>query len=1317
MGLRRRENSLAVKVGLGFGLVGLVLIGAVLFTIWNIQKIERITTSLVKDPTPVTQASMKLIKGIDASLAAQRDWLLTGNKQFYVERQQQWNNNVQTALSSLRAMSIEQPERVAAQRIETISTDIEDLQRKFNQIHQLGTEQNISSATDVLINQAVKTSEQIKLSLRQLMLNQQTFVVGGLQEVQSQIDYLLVTDWSLLILGLLLCGILGVMLTKSITQPIYEIVQKAKSLAQGNLDQKIHITGCKEFEELSDNFNDMVRTLQSLSQVTERMAVGDYSHRVKVKSIDDRLAITVNQMLDNFTQIVNQANAISEGDFNNEIKPRSEQDTLAMSLMNMTKTLHDNKIRSDRESWLKDGVAKLAAVLSDAHDLRKLCDISISTIARYLGAGMGVIYVFDEENNLLKLMGSHAYKERDAVANSIKIGEGVVGQVAAEQQPILLKNITREECVISTGTSEMPPQNIYTFPVLHEDRLMAVVEIATHDVINELRIKYIEEVSPMLASNILQAQQQALTMRLLEESKTLAEKLQVQQEELRSANEELEQQTQVLKASEEELKLKDEQQQAINKKLGERTKELEQQKAEIEQKNMAIRETSEQLKIKAEELERTSQYKSEFLANMSHELRTPLNSLLILAKLFADNTDGNLSQDQIESAQIMHKSGQDLLTLINDILDLAKVEAGKLEINLSNAKLQDFIETVERDFSHVTEGKGIGLVTEIEEGLPEIIFTDDHRVSQIIRNLMSNAIKFTEQGEVRFSIKHPPADREYQRKYLTKDNTIAFIVKDTGIGIPPDKQKLVFESFQQADGTTSRKYGGTGLGLSICVQLANLLGGEVDVESEEGKGSSFILYLPYESTPETVSDSKIKAQVSVSERPEHGGITTAQTSTAEPNQAIPGADTPPAQTALSSSAAEPTATATTNQTNPGVPDDRDILQAQDKVLLLVEDDFQFTKIVMGICRKKGFKCLHAPDGESGLVLAQQYKPDGIFLDLGLPGMDGLTLLEKLKGNTTTNTIPVHVISALEESDTAIKKGAIGYLTKPVTQEQLESAIHKLQGFSHTNISDLLIVEDDVNLLESITRLLDNSNVNIVGVTTGQEALEKLTSQHFDCMILDLGLPDMTGQELLEKYQQQTQTDSPAIIINTGQELSHAESEKLSHDVDSIIIKGGAASTERLLEETQLFLHRVEDHMPANKEVKPRAQSNPEEVLDGKKLLIVDDDMRNTFALSKVLKGKGMDIKMASNGKQALESLATDPDIDIVLMDIMMPVMDGYEAIQKIREQEKFKQLPIIALTAKAMSGDKEKCLNVGASDFLAKPLNTDNLISMLRVWL
>lgn len=1282
MGLRNKQNSLAVKVGMGFGIVGVVFVVALLMSIYEIYKIDHTTKTQSSLQSPIINHLISLDSNLARTLWLQKESLTTDSQLYQRQLEQIWNTEIKEQVAEIKANLDTIGNTRLRQQFDRIEGTLSAMKGLESEIQRYFAENNKEAALQLINEELLPLNREFKSNLANFSIIYQNLFVGGILETKQGVSNLLIYNWSFLILTIFMCVILGLILTKSLTKPVNELVGIANNLAKGNLKQKINITGASEFETLSASLNSMVKTLQNLAEVTGRMATGDYSKRVEVKSKDDTLAITVNQMLDNFNQIVQQANAIAKGDYSNDIQARSKHDVLGNSLQNMTKMLRENKRRNEEETWLKDGLAHMANKISGFHKITELCDTAINTVSRYTDAAMGVIYLYDEEEEILKLIASYAYTHRGALSNQFKLGQGIIGQVGIERKAILLES--SEEHLIQSGTQTRSPTNVYAFPLLKEDTLIGVVELSMLAPLSKLQVDYLEQLSTLLASQILSAQQRSLTEKLLQESKKSAEKLQTQQEELKATNEELEQQTQILKASEEEIRLKEEQTQSINKQLEERTADLEKQKAEIEQKNTALHRASDALQQKAQELERASAYKSEFLANMSHELRTPLNSLLILARIFADNEEGNLDEEQVESAEIMYKSGHDLLELINDILDLAKVEAGKIELNCAVSPLQKFIDNVNRDFTHVTDEKGIDLVTELDNSLPENIITDDHRVYQIIRNLMSNAIKFTSQGEVTFSIQRCKDEKLLHKYNLPLNSTIVLSVSDTGIGIPEEKQKLIFNSFQQADGTTSREYGGTGLGLSISTQLASLLGGVINVESTEGRGSTFSLYLPEEAkitktNEEEESEEEYQAEL---------------------------------------------VTPTVQQKFPetrSLDDDRNSISESDHALLIVEDDLKFAKVLMGICRKRGFKCLHTVNAESALELVQDYRLDGILLDLGLPGMDGLTLLDKLKGNEATRFVPVHVISASDKSKIALKKGAVGYLTKPVTQEQLESAIKIIEEAQEQNISDVLLIDAGTEIPERIEKLITNKDINVTTATTGQQALEITKDKSFDCIILSLELPDISGEELLEKFSMEEGKHTPAIIIHTDKMLTQEETEILNQYADSIIIKGGDESLDRLLDETKLFLHRVANkHETENHSVKiPRqpAKSEGNATLEGKKILVVDDDMRNTFALSKVLKSRGINVIMAANGKTALDTIDQQPDIDMVLMDIMMPVMDGYEAISKIRKDKKLTDLPIIALTAKAMAGDKEKCFAAGASDFVAKPIEPDSLLTKIQHWL
>ena len=740
--------------------------------------------------------------------------------------------------------------------------------------------------------------------------------------------------------------------------------------------------------------------------------------------------------------------------------------------------------------------------------------------------------------------------------------------------------------------------------------------------------------------------------------RALLEETQVQSEELQSQQEELKQMNEELEEQAQNLKQQQEELQMTNEELEEQTQSLEMKNREVEAARSDIEQKTRQLEV-------SSRYKSEFLANMSHELRTPLNSLLILSRDLADNKRKNLDDDQVESAEIINKSGHDLLTLINEVLDLSKIEAGKMDINLEDVELSKLCSDLLRDFRHHADQKKLKLEVNLKPGLPQLIRTDLQRLNQVLRNLLSNAIKFTEQGGVTVTIE--PFDT----------GRLRIVVADTGIGIPEDQQMAVFEAFRQAEGGTSRKYGGTGLGLSISRELAKLLKGEINLTSTPGKGSVFTLIIPLRlDQPDSPQDARAFVSTPAQPKIEHKSFLD----------------------------------------YPGIKDDRELIEAGDKIVLVIEDDLQFAAILAQQAREKGFRCLAAATGEDGLVLADQFKPQAIILDVDLPGMNGDHVLAELKSNAALRHIPVHIISVNERSMNFIRSGAIEYLVKPVDKKSLDDAFTRIGNFVNRQMKNLLIVEDDANARKAMKKLIGNGDVKCLEAGSGKEALDAYTNNHIDCIVLDIGLPDMSGFDLVKKFAEAKDLPVPPIVVYTGRELTREENSQLEKYAESVIIKG-VKSEERLLDETALFLHRTIGNLPEGKQEIINNLYNPEAIFTGRKVLLVDDDMRNVFALSKILKERGMEVIKAENGKTALAMLEQHPAIDIVLMDIMMPEMDGYEAMKRIRGDLKKQKLPIIALTAKAMKDDKQKCIDAGANDYITKPVDVDRLLTLMRVWL
>jgi CheY-like chemotaxis protein len=838
--------------------------------------------------------------------------------------------------------------------------------------------------------------------------------------------------------------------------------------------------------------------------------------------------------------------------------------------------------------------------------------------------------------------------------------------------------------------------------VLFEDQVLAVIELASFQRFANVQQAFLEQLSETIGvvlntiganmrTEELLSQSQGLTQELQSQS----EELQAQQEELQQSNKELEEQAASLKASEELLQTQQEELQQTNEELEEKAQLLEEQNRRIEIKNREIELARAALEEKAEQLSLSSRYKSEFLANMSHELRTPLNSLLILAKLLGENTDSNLNEKQIEFANTIYGAGSDLLNLINDILDLSKVEAGRMDVNVSDVRLTDLRDFVERSFRPVAEDKSLGFEIEVHgANVPPTIETDEQRLQQVIKNLLSNAFKFTDSGAVKLRIGLAEG-RQFASEALSRaDAVLEFTVEDTGVGIAHDKLRLIFEAFQQADGTTSRRYGGTGLGLSISREIARLLGGEIHVESEVGRGSRFTLFLPatYQPPEHPHASIPLEAAVVLPSDGNGGGPPSAHDD-----------DQPELDPALLLPS--------------DVRDDRDDIEDGDRVVLIVEDDPDLARTELEVARERGFKGIVAVRGDSGLALAHEFKPDAIILDMKLPVMDGWDVLDRLKHHPETRHIPVHIVSAGDGRQNALKAGAVAFLEKPISKEGLEETFVEIRSFIDRGLKRLLVVEDDESQRQAIVELIgSDEDVEVTAVGSGEAALEALELEHFDCMVLDLKLPDMGGFSLLEKLKDEDRHSSIPVIIYTGKELTRNEETKLKKFAESIVVKD-ASSPERLLDETSLFLHRVERKLPKEKRRMLEQLHSADEVLKQRKILIVDDDVRNVFALTSVLESHGMEVLYAESGNDGIELLHRNPEVDLVLMDIMMPGMDGYETMRTIRSEESFKQLPIISLTAKAMKGDREKSIASGASDYIAKPVDTDQLLSLMRVWL
>jgi CheY-like chemotaxis protein/signal transduction histidine kinase/CHASE3 domain sensor protein len=937
------------------------------------------------------------------------------------------------------------------------------------------------------------------------------------------------------------------------------------------------------------------------------------------------------------------------------------------------------------KNWSLSGSSALAQDMQGNLLTLELGQAIINHLVTYLNGSLGAIYISNGSGSSLQLTNGYALSRIKKDGVSIRFGEGIVGQVAEEKKLIELENISTENFLIDSGMGEIYPSHILVAPILYEDQTVGVVELGSMKSFTTIQKEYINYISDSIAIAITSAHAREKVKELLEETQRQSEELETQQEELKQYNEELQVKTELLEKSESDLRAQQEELHQSNEELEEKANLLEEQKETLENAKM-------QIETKAHELELNSKYKSEFLANMSHELRTPLNSILILSQLLADNKNATLNEKEIEFARNICNSGSDLLELINEILDLSKIESGKLDLDIEAISLDKICTSTHAMFDEVAKKKLINFKVECTKELLETnIQSDRQRLEQIIRNLLSNAFKFTgNKGTVRFAMHAAPGATVFRNKNLNPTNCLALSVTDTGIGIPQNKQQIIFEAFQQVDGSTKRKYGGTGLGLSISRELSMALGGEIHVQSEEGKGSTFTLFIPYNFSEEN--------KIGIDRLTEMRGSDLIQKESVALIKQVPAED------------------AALIEEVEDFSDDRHSITANDKVVLLMEDDIVFAKLMLDFLRERNYKGIIATRGNTGLSYARQYKPDAIMLDMKLPVMDGAEVLKQLKNDPTLRHIPVQIISGYDRKREGLELGAFDYLRKPVTKEVLLGAFDKIEEFGRKKLKKLLVVEDNEVQNNAIRELIGNGDVKSFSALTGQQAYDMLLKDTYDCIIVDLGLPDMSGFDLIEKIKEKPEIKGIPIIVYTGRDLTADEKSILNKLASAVVLKT-ANSQDRLLDETTLFLHRVESKLPKEKQRIIRRLHKTEEILKFKKVLVVDDDIRNVYSLTNALEEEEMVCYIAENGKIALQVLADNPSIEIVLMDIMMPEMDGYEATKAIRSMPKFDKIPIIAITAKAMKGDREKCLAAGMSDYVSKPVNIEQLVSLMRVWL
>jgi HAMP domain-containing protein/CheY-like chemotaxis protein/signal transduction histidine kinase len=1055
----------------------------------------------------------------------------------------------------------------------------------------------------------------------------------------------------------------------NLTEQVRGIVKVVTAVANGDLKPKLTVNAKGEVAALAETINNMTSTLATFADQVTTVArevgvegrLGGQANVPGAAGTWKDLTGNVNLLAANLTTqvraIAEVATAVTQGDLTRsiQVEARGEVAELKDNLNTMIDNLRLTTDRNTEQDWLKTNLARFTGMLQGQRDLATVGRMLLSELTPLVNAHQGVIYRIEGvEEPELRLVAAFADDGQNGHRQSLRVGQGLLGQCAIEKRRMVVSDLPSETVPVSSGLFNAVPRNVIVLPVLFEDEVKAVIELASLGHFTPSHLAFLEQLTASIGIVLNSIEATMQTEGLLTQSQQLAAELQTQKRELQQTNEQLAQKAQ----------------------------QLAEQNAEVERKNQEIEQARLALEEKASELALTSKYKSEFLANMSHELRTPLNSILILGQQLGENSEGNLLPKQVEFARTIHGAGTDLLNLITDILDLSKIESGTVTVSPEEVAVNSLLESLARPFRHEAENRHLSLDVQVDPHLGRTIVTDTKRLTQVLKNLLSNAFKFTEQGGVRLSVSPAAAGWTTDHPILKRTaSVVAFEVSDTGIGIPLEKQRIIFEAFQQADAGTSRKYGGTGLGLAISRELASLLGGEIQLRSVPGKGSTFTLYLPQT----------------------YVGPTAAVTSVAD------------AETKQMRSGNFPTVRVWDRPVE-SIPDDRKGLRDGAPLLLIVEDDPHYARILVDLARAQGFQVLVAMRGSDALALAREYRPTAVSLDVFLPDMLGWTVLNQLKQDPATRHIPVQIVTLDEDRQHGLARGAFSFLPKPTTTEGLESALARIRDFSTPRSKRLLVVEDNEAEQLSIAELLGHDDVSIDTASSGSEALRALRAEPYDCAVLDLRLPDMSGFQVLEHIRDDPTLADLPVVVFTGKELTPEEDARLHSMARSVVVKG-VESPERLLDETALFLHRVVSDLPPEKQQMLDRLHRSDDDLIGKKVLVVDDDVRNIFALSSVLERRGMEVLTAGTGHEAIATLEATPDVAITLMDIMMPEMDGYQTMQAIRQKSEFRRLPIIALTAKAMKGDREKCLEAGASDYLAKPVNTEQLLSALRMWL
>ncbi|MES2329614.1 MAG: HAMP domain-containing protein [Bacteroidota bacterium] len=1081
-------------------------------------------------------------------------------------------------------------------------------------------------------------------------------------------------------------------MASNLTGQVRGIAKVVTSVAKGNLKQKLTINAFGEVSQLTDTINEMIDTLaifaDQVTTVAREVGVdGKLGGQASVPGASGtwkNLTENVNQLAENLTTQVRSisevASAVTKGDLTRSInvEAKGEVEALKDTINQMIANLKETTLRNHEQDWLKSNLAKFTQMLQGQKDLNTVTNRILSELAQVVNAQHGVFYILQQDEAMqtvkLKLFSAYAYKDEKDIPKEFAIGEGLVGQCAREKERILLTNVPTDYVKINSGLGQARPLNLIVLPVLFETEVKAVIELASFDSFSNTHLDFLSQLTESIGIVLNTIETNTRTEELLAQSQSLAGELKMQQEELSRTNDELQDKALLLVK----------------------------QKNEVEDKNKEVEEARKSLEEKAEQLTLTSKYKSEFLANMSHELRTPLNSLLILAQQLYENAEGNLNDKQIRYAKTIHSCGDDLIQLINDILDLSKIESGFISANFGSVRFGEIAGFVETTFKPISEARHLRFNIETDANLPAIIQTDQQRLNQILKNLLSNSFKFTEKGEVKLKIYL--ADKNWKTGNTILDSAkkvAAFAISDTGIGIPQEKQNIIFEAFQQAEGSTSRKYGGTGLGLSISRGLAELLGGTIELESIPGHGSTFTLFIPIENAEGMpaigTADDKFSGYKVAEQGSDSGNIDSLLNSIRITNEGSDSKNLNIVSEMINDSG-----------------DDRSNVQVGDKVVLIVEDDLRFGKILIEKAHNEGFKAIVAISYIEVFEFINRFSPIALTLDVKLPDTSGWKILDLLRNDLNYRHIPIHLISGEENSILALKRGARSFHLKPLENEAVNALFADIAAYQRNEVRKVLVVEDNELEASQIAKMLNDDSISVSLADTGQKTLEMIAEDEYDCIILDYTLPDVSGTDLINQVKEVKGKLTP-VIVYSAKDFSKNELSMLSRNSNSILTKG-VNSLEHLLEETVLHLHINHKNLAADKQRVIENIRMKDDILTGKNILVVDDDVRNLFALTTVFERYNINVITAESGKEAINILTENPKVDMVLMDIMMPEMDGYETTQKIRREHKNSLLPIIAVTAKAMKGDRQKCIEAGASDYITKPLKIDQLLSLMRIW-